>query len=83
MYDEKTNPTCVYMEPEAASVGLTEEQCKARASTTRWASSRWWPNGKSLIINGGEGSGEDHRHAKYEEVLGMHIIGPPGYGPDC
>ena len=30
VYDEKTNPTCVYMEPEAASVGLTEEQCKAK-----------------------------------------------------
>ncbi len=29
-YDEKTNPTCVYIEPEAASVGLTEEQCKAQ-----------------------------------------------------
>ena len=23
-YDQKTNPTCVYIEPEAASVGLTE-----------------------------------------------------------
>ena len=32
-YCEKTNPTCVYMEPEAASVGLTEEQCKAQGIT--------------------------------------------------
>ena len=62
VYDEKTNPTCVYMEPEAASVGLTEEQCKAK--------------GKSLIINGGEGLVKIIADAKYEEVLGMHIIGP-------
>ena len=38
-YCEKTNPTCVYMEPEAASVGLTEEQCKAQGIAYRWASS--------------------------------------------
>ena len=38
-YDESTNPTCVYIEPEAASVGLTEEQAKRRGSTTWWASS--------------------------------------------
>ena len=38
-YDESTNPTCVYIEPEAASVGLTEEQAKAQGSTTWWASS--------------------------------------------
>ena len=30
VYDERTNPTCVYIEPEAASVGLTEEQAKAQ-----------------------------------------------------
>ena len=33
-------------------------------------------NGKSLIINGGEGLVKIIADAKYEEVLGMHIIGP-------
>ena len=33
VYDERTNPTCVYIEPEAASVGLTEEQAKAAGLT--------------------------------------------------
>ena len=30
VYDEKTNPACVYMMPEAASVGLTEEKCREK-----------------------------------------------------
>ena len=74
-YDERTNPTCVYMEPEAASVGITEEQAKARGIVYKVGKFPLMANGKSLILNGGEGlvkiiSGEDGA------VLGMHIIGP-------
>ena len=74
-YDERTNPTCVYMEPEAASVGITEEQAKAQGIAYKVGKFSLMANGKSLILNGGEGlvkiiSGEDGA------VLGMHIIGP-------
>ena len=74
-YDERTNPTCVYMEPEAASVGITEEQAKAQGIAYEVGKFPLMANGKSLILNGGEGlvkiiSGEDGA------VLGMHIIGP-------
>ena len=75
-YDESTNPTCVYMEPEAASVGLTEEQCKAKGIDYKVGKFPLVANGKSLIINGGEGLVKIIADAKYEEVLGMHIIGP-------
>ena len=75
-YDEKTNPTCVYMEPEAASVGLTEEQAKAKGIDYKVGKFPLVANGKSLIINGGEGLVKIIADAKYEEVLGMHIIGP-------
>ena len=75
-YDESTNPTCVYIEPEAASVGLTEEQCKAKGIDYKVGKFPLVANGKSLIINGGEGLVKIIADAKYEEVLGMHIIGP-------
>ena len=75
-YDEKTNPTCVYMEPEAASVGLTEEQCKAKGIDYKVGKFPMSANGKALILNGGEGLVKIIADAKYEEVLGMHIIGP-------
>ena len=76
VYDEKTNPTCVYIEPEAASVGLTEEQCKAQGIEYKVGKFPMSANGKALIINGGEGLVKIIADAKYGEVLGMHIIGP-------
>ena len=75
VYDEKTNPTCVYIEPEAASVGLTEEQCKAQGIEYKVGKFPMSANGKALIINGGEGLVKIIADAKYGEVLGMHIIG--------
>ncbi len=75
-YDEKTNPVCVYIEPEAASVGLTEEQAKERGLDFRVGRFPMSANGKALILNGGEGLVKIIADAKYGEVLGMHIIGP-------
>ena len=76
VYDEKTNPTCVYMEPEAASVGLTEEQCKAKGIDYKVGKFPMSANGKALILNGGEGLVKIIAGKKYGEILGMHIIGP-------
>ena len=75
-YCEKTNPTCVYMEPEAASVGLTEEQCKAQGIAYKVGKFPMSANGKALILNGGEGRVKIIAGAEYGEILGMHIIGP-------
>ena len=75
-YDEKTNPTCVYIEPEAASVGLTEEQCKAKGIDYKVGKFPMSANGKALILNGGEGLVKIIAGKEYGEILGMHIIGP-------
>ena len=75
-YCEKTNPTCVYMEPEAASVGLTEEQCKAQGIAYKVGKFPMSANGKALILAGGEGLVKIIAGAEYGEILGMHIIGP-------
>ncbi|MDY3281325.1 dihydrolipoyl dehydrogenase [Dysosmobacter sp.] len=76
VYDEKTNPTCVYIEPEAASVGLTEEQCKAQGLEYIVGKFPMSANGKALILNGGEGLVKIIAGKEYGEILGMHIIGP-------
>ena len=76
VYDEKTNPTCVYMEPEAASVGLTEEQCRAQGIDYKVGKFPMSANGKALILNGGEGLVKIIAGKEYGEILGMHIIGP-------
>ena len=75
-YDEATNPTCVYIEPEAASVGLTEEQCKEKGIDYKVGKFPMSANGKALILNGGEGLVKIIAGSEYGEVLGMHIIGP-------
>lgn len=75
-YNESTNPTCVYIEPEAASVGLTEEQCKTAGIDYKVGKFPMSANGKALILNGGEGLVKIIAGTKYGEVLGMHIIGP-------
>ena len=75
-YDEKTNPTCVYIEPEAASVGLTEEQCKAQGLEYKVGKFPMSANGKALILTGGEGLVKIIAGKEFGEILGMHIIGP-------
>ncbi len=76
LYDEKTNPSCVYMEPEAASVGLTEEQCKAKGIDYIVGKFPMSANGKALILNGGEGLVKIIAGKEFGEILGVHIIGP-------
>ena len=75
-YDETTNPTCVYIEPEAASVGMTEEQCRAQGIAYEVGRFPMMGNGKALILNGGEGLVKVIIGKPYNQVLGMHIIGP-------
>ena len=61
----------------ARAVGkLVAERCKAKGIDYKVGKFPLVANGKSLIINGGEGLVKIIADAKYEEVLGMHIIGP-------
>lgn len=75
-YFEQTNPSCIYTEPEFASVGLTEE--KAKEMNLEYIVGRFplAANGKALIMNGGEGMIKIIADNKYKEVLGVHILGP-------
>ena len=75
-YDERTSPTCVYIEPEAASVGLTETQCAAQGLNYMVGKFPMAGNGKALILNNGEGIVKILADRESHRVLGMHIIGP-------
>lgn len=74
IYDESTNPTCVYMEPEAAAVGLREGQLKA--GSYKVGTFPMIANGKALIVNGGEGFIKIIADTKTEKIIGIHMIGP-------
>ncbi|AVP63428.1 dihydrolipoyl dehydrogenase [Clostridium botulinum] len=74
--DYKTVPACVYTKPELASVGLTEEQAKQKDIDYKVGKFPLIGNGKSLIMNDTEGLIKIIADKKYEEVLGVHILGP-------
>ncbi len=76
VYDESTNPTCVYIEPEAASVGLTEEAAKAQGIAYQVGKFPLAANGRALILAGGKGTVKIVAEQGTGRVLGMHIIGP-------
>lgn len=76
VYEEATNPSCVYTDPEIASVGLTEETARERNIPYVVGKFPLAANGKALIMNGGEGMVKILAGKRYGQILGVHIIGP-------
>ncbi|MDK2783273.1 MAG: dihydrolipoamide dehydrogenase [Thermococcaceae archaeon] len=74
--DYKTNPGCIYTFPEIASVGLTEKMAKDKGFDVVIGRFPMAANGKSLIMNETEGLVKFVVDRKYNEILGVHIIGP-------
>ncbi len=74
--DYKTVPSCVYTVPEIASVGMTEEAARERGHRVKIGRFPLSSNGKSLIMKGYEGLVKFVVDEKYDEILGVHIIGP-------
>lgn len=75
-YDESTCPSCVYIDPETASVGLTETAAVKAGYKVNAGRFPMMANGKAVIENGGEGLVKIISEESSGKVLGMHIIGP-------
>ncbi len=68
-------PACVYGFPEAASIGLTEEQVKEKGIEYKVAKFRAMANGKSLASGDTDGVLKIITDEKIGEILGVHIVG--------
>ncbi len=68
-------PGCTYCEPQVASVGLTEQACKAQGLPTKIGKFPYAASGKALAIEEKEGFVKMIFHAETGELLGSHIIG--------
>jgi dihydrolipoamide dehydrogenase len=68
-------PSCTYCEPEVASVGLTEAKAKERGYDVQVGKFPFSALGKARIVGKTEGFVKVVRDKKYDEVLGVHIIG--------
>jgi dihydrolipoamide dehydrogenase len=69
-------PACTYCDPEIGSVGLTEAEARARGYDVRIGSFRFGVLGRARIAGETEGFVKIVADRKYDEVLGVHMIGP-------
>jgi dihydrolipoamide dehydrogenase len=69
-------PNCTYCEPEIGSVGLSEAKAKAKGYEVKVGKFPFSPLAKAMILGETEGFVKVVSDAKYDEVLGVHIIGP-------
>ena len=69
-------PNCTYCDPEVASVGLTEAKAKEEGYDVRVGKFPFSASGKARILGETDGFVKIVADKKYDEVLGVHIIGP-------
>ena len=69
-------PNCTYCYPEVASVGLTEAKARERGIDVKTGKFPMSANGKARILGAEEGLVKVVSDSKYDELLGIHIIGP-------
>ncbi len=68
-------PRCTYTHPEVASVGLTEAQAREQGYAVKVGKFAFQANGKALGMNENSGFVKIVAESKYNEVLGVHMIG--------
>jgi dihydrolipoyl dehydrogenase len=68
-------PNCTYCDPEVASVGLTEAKAKEAGYDVKVGKFPMSASGKARILGETDGFVKIVAEKKYDEVLGVHIIG--------
>ncbi|HEV7682137.1 MAG TPA: dihydrolipoyl dehydrogenase [Pyrinomonadaceae bacterium] len=68
-------PNCTYCDPEVASVGLTEAKAREQGYDVKIGKFPFSASGKARIIGEEEGFVKIVGEGKYDEILGVHIIG--------
>ncbi len=69
-------PGCTYCDPEIGSVGLTERAARERGYDVRVGMFKFGVLARARIANEVEGFVKIVADKKYDEILGVHMIGP-------
>ncbi len=69
-------PGCTYCDPEIGSVGLTEKEAQQRGYDVKTGSFKFSILGRARIAGETEGFVKIVFEKKYDEILGVHMIGP-------
>ena len=69
-------PNCTYCDPEIGSVGLTEAEARQKGYDVRVGSFPFVVLGRAKMAGETEGFVKIVADKKYDEILGVHMIGP-------
>jgi dihydrolipoamide dehydrogenase len=69
-------PACTFSDPEIGSVGLTESEARTRGYDVRVGTFPFSALGRARIAGETEGFVKIVSEAEYDQLLGVHIIGP-------
>ncbi len=69
-------PACTYCDPEIGSVGLTEREAQEKGYDVRIGTFPFFVLGRAKMAGEAEGFVKIVADKKYDEVLGVHMIGP-------
>jgi dihydrolipoamide dehydrogenase len=72
-------PGATYTEPGVGSVGLTEAQARAQGYKVRIGKFPFAANSKASILGSHDGFVKIVADERYDEILGVHIIGPQAF----
>lgn len=75
-FDPVAIPNCVYTDPEVATVGLSEEEAKAKGYEVRIGKFPLAASGRARTMNESDGLIKLVGDAKTDMLLGMHIVAP-------
>lgn len=77
VYDAKTVPAVIFTDPEMASAGWTEEECKKNGHhDLKIGKFPFGANGRAVALMETDGFVKMIADAKTNVVLGVHIVGP-------
>jgi dihydrolipoamide dehydrogenase len=69
-------PSCTYCDPEIGSVGLTQAKAREAGYDVQVGKFPFSASGKARILGEEEGFVKVVSESRYDEILGVHIIGP-------
>ena len=76
-YDAKTVPAVIFVDPEIASAGWTEEECKQKGfADLKVGKFPFAANGRAVSLMETDGFVKMIADAKTHVILGIHIVGP-------
>ncbi|HPS78294.1 MAG TPA: dihydrolipoyl dehydrogenase [Thermoanaerobaculaceae bacterium] len=74
--DLRRVPSCTYCYPEVGSIGLTAEQAREMGADVKVGTFPFSAIAKSTILGESLGFVKIVADGKYDEILGVHIVGP-------